>query len=1224
MLSAYGSSRQSAGPVRPVKQGWIGKRGTGLISRFRVKDVYVVLHGEPHPILYIYERRDQTGPAKHEITLPEASIELPDDADSSRKKYYQFCLRTRERNFNFAAPTVRERDDWIHLLKQYLHGPIVHRGLKSKSRIDPLRGKSDGSAHHDSSRPQSSGIFHSQSQPNIKAPSQNPFQRFSTLSRPSLYKERDDTVSTYSRDDRSLYSAALGSTAYDEETDIRSINSTFETLSLFSEPVLTPQDLAQMGSITVQKEESPLRKRKDPYHLDSQNALPENWNDKYQRLLSLFPDDTESRLKLDLQIVEMVGNFQETAKTHACRIIDEYHTRSRTSTEYIHGPRGELTVYHEGVVYQFACNYDEASPEEIDEALCRTSAELRGINAVNQSRARISTALMTIVDYKGFRIVAFADMGLDERVTLVHSIGSRCPKIDERVAEPLSAVARFANLKTHVVNVDDERRISVHGSASMEAHADKTGRHLYAVNLHELFPMDFGDSAEGSVGPKGGSLAPSSVSNGELNTAVARPDSKKRFRPEFVKAYQAELASDALTEKSGSGRREREVNDGEALRAAKYLRENWVPAFVRKLDELEVRPIDSHMLVTEMHRYGVNVRYLGMIARISTLPCIREMATIEMAARASKALFQSRVRSAIAHFRSVGATQIDEEMKGYVATMFQLLLGVGDKTRKFFDEKLRNEIEHKFEYDMDFHEYTVLHRPALFLAMQYHCGVQFEDSLDYDFDNISCIARHRLVSFAPRAKSVNGLPQTSETNPNFTEDERMAYFLARHFKAIGSLKRLGKSDASALALIQVATHYLKTGRFEEAKLYASSATSAASKNSALWGLSQGVLIEAMSRVQSNPSSGPDTQILSVYSKALANVQWHWGKVHPITMALHDRMATCYMTAKKYQQAYEFHCISMEIALKSLGKHHSVTAGYLTVSGVYLNHLKQTEDATKKLNEALHIYLGLRSDATLVSEVRHHLAECLAAQGDLDGAIENSRKSKKLREKCFGQLDARSVESYRQLSRLVLQPYQNYKGVVTPQIRQAYRDAISCHEKTFRYLKTLRPPGGSGGSSSASDTISLRSGKASMVSLPSTIASYTAASHSVTDDSMNGCDTLFGPKASLLFGGPLVAAPFAPLTPLPKNLLHVLIRQIVALKLKLVENPHHKEVVRNLRMNPHAVETGEARGVILQLAAVSPSVYLDGVFQRIDDDDECAVQELAIVLALTEKETVGLA
>ena len=87
----------------------------------------------------------------------------------------------------------------------------------------------------------------------------------------------------------------------------------------------------------------------------------------------------------------------------------------------------------------------------------------------------------------------------------------------------------------------------------------------------------------------------------------------RRFRPEYVATFAQPLASNGLTIHSAATKQEMFENDIELLKASRYLRENWIPAFVKQLDDLETRPIDSHTLSIEMHRNGVNMRYLGNI-----------------------------------------------------------------------------------------------------------------------------------------------------------------------------------------------------------------------------------------------------------------------------------------------------------------------------------------------------------------------------------------------------------------------------------------------------------------------------------------------------------------------------------------------------------------------------------------------------------------------------------
>lgn len=56
------------------------------------------------------------------------------------------------------------------------------------------------------------------------------------------------------------------------------------------------------------------------------------------------------------------------------------------------------------------------------------------------------------------------------------------------------------------------------------------------------------------------------------------------------------------------------------------------------------------------------------------------------------------------------------------------------------------------------------------------------------------------------------------------------------------------------------------------------------------------------------------------------------------MGLHDRMCAIYVKCKRFDKALEFHEKSLDIAFKCLGKHHSITAGYLVK--VKIQHQKK--------------------------------------------------------------------------------------------------------------------------------------------------------------------------------------------------------------------------------------------------------------------------------------------
>lgn len=139
----------------------------------------------------------------------------------------------------------------------------------------------------------------------------------------------------------------------------------------------------------------------------------------------------------------------------------------------------------------------------------------------------------------------------------------------------------------------------------------------YATKLFEMFPLDF-CPLEAPPSPTKSLTSHQPIPQQPVpqQSALSQifctfPTPLRRLRPEFLKHYPHALCGDALTEWSAYSRKDCDQNDYEITRASRYLRETWIPAFVRRLDELEIRPIDSRHLSLEMHRAGVNMRYLG-------------------------------------------------------------------------------------------------------------------------------------------------------------------------------------------------------------------------------------------------------------------------------------------------------------------------------------------------------------------------------------------------------------------------------------------------------------------------------------------------------------------------------------------------------------------------------------------------------------------------------------
>ncbi|KAJ3314956.1 hypothetical protein HDV04_004756 [Boothiomyces sp. JEL0838] len=922
----------------------------------------------------------------------------------------------------------------------------------------------------------------------------------------------------------------------------------------------------------------------------SMEQLNESWHEKFIEILNTRVITEESALQKDVQMMELVGTFQETALYHAQNIIDDYHLIGRLDSSYsgIYRMNPDKSFVHDGIVFRFACDYDACSAAEVEQAMKETSTEMLAIDATikaissrrNESNGvRFNTVLMALLDYKGFRMIAHADTRQNRQMRPVHNLNPRNLLIDEYACEETNSIATILNLKSHTVQVNDDRRVRVPLSATVEIHKDLRDGDYYLTSLKDIFPTDH-------------------YNMGEINRS-------NRLRPEFLAIYQSPLCSDALTPTSGGSRREIEVNDDELLKAARFLRENWIPAFVSSIDSLDICPYDSYSLTNEMHKKGINMRYLGLIYQLSTVPFVKSMTLVEMVARICKQIYRVRLRGAILHFRSVGATYIEEQTQSYANTLLELILGFNEKTRVFFETKIKPELQRHYNVSITQRNYFEIHRPALFIAIQYHCGISYKDTIEYDFNSPEPLSKAKFESFNARIKTITGVERDTVCSPSqpAKEDERLSYVVAKHFKSLGPKSKLLPSNLSSAVLTLTASYYNSCNRFEEARLYAQAGTVSSKKNHALFGLSTAQLLYAIAGLQSSVMGGPDPSILDWYRKSMAAMVWHYGPHNLLTMTLHDRMSSIYHKAKDPQRAFEFHKASLETAEKSLGKNHVITAGYLTRAGCYLANLGHLDESIEMFNQALNVFQSSRSDPSLLAEVHYHYADVLYQKGDFDGAVDFAQKCRRTRETCFGFSDIRVIHSCRQVAKMLLAPYVDYTGILTPEIKKCYREAIICHEKVFRYLQSLQK--------GLSRRRSTKRGTIKNYSLP------TSQNHSL--------------EKTYIISGPLVSAPFGWTPPFGKNLMHKLTKEIVSMKLALVEAPRPKEIIRALRAKKSSPNTEdgivfdaeEAKLVIKKMASVTPSVYLDDLLQRVELGDECAIEELGLVIILTESETVGL-
>lgn len=120
-----------------------------------------------------------------------------------------------------------------------------------------------------------------------------------------------------------------------------------------------------------------------------------------------------------------------------------------------------------------------------------------------------------------------------------------------------------------------------------------------------------------------------------------------RTRPEFLQSYFAtgyEERSIAPFQKMYNPDAYETISDAHAdqtdlAEMSKFYKRSYVMEFVKRIDDMELCPIDSHTLREAMKLFGISMRSMGDVARYTKLPHVRSLLEIEMIARTLKNIF---------------------------------------------------------------------------------------------------------------------------------------------------------------------------------------------------------------------------------------------------------------------------------------------------------------------------------------------------------------------------------------------------------------------------------------------------------------------------------------------------------------------------------------------------------------------------------------------------------
>jgi len=424
-----------------------------------------------------------------------------------------------------------------------------------------------------------------------------------------------------------------------------------------------------------------------------------------------------------------------------------------------------------------------------------------------------------------------------------------------------------------------------------------------------------------------------------------------------------------------------------------------------------------------------------------------------------------------------------------------------------------------------------------------------------------------IVSFNAKVKQLDATP-VADTEPI----EKATHLLASHVASIQDIT--SRTALTSQRFHGLAQAYLPTD-LAQARIYAMAAY-----NTTLPGLACNAsicltLMEVYFKLTHSKDAEAARKTLNEQLRfTLDLVDLSVGKLHPLRTKTLDFAANLLNDAGRYKFAVELWEEARECAANIIGHQHLVTSGYLTKVrfrplsaailimiqlGRCLMILGRTDEALDYLQQSNSCFesSSIRSDITLETIALNHwyIADLYKTRGDLDTAIQHATEGEKIRQSLFGPMDDRAIQSTEQIAELLTTSYKDYTGVITPNIKKQIVSALSHWEKVFKYCK-LRGKGRRGSSEAVR-------------------------------------------KQDI------------------EKLLSIT-RTMITMKFQILAT-EQKDYVKIAREDwtAHGSDEDLKREIVLKLLTLLPTVYIDEVLSRCEDDDPQGHREMVEIVAIQE-------
>ncbi|PRP77954.1 hypothetical protein PROFUN_08488 [Planoprotostelium fungivorum] len=437
-----------------------------------------------------------------------------------------------------------------------------------------------------------------------------------------------------------------------------------------------------------------------------------DWNEEYQHYYTQFVTALQRGESHMITVMKegsvlhglhsVAQEFADTASIYAKIIISESELPVEEKTIQpidIGGIAGGTKYRVQNILFKFA--FDTIIVDEprlwmygghrADHRAAMKAAknELKGLE-MHSSRyvEGLHYPLMTIVDYKGYRLIAMPVLPIDKGTICYGSDdgGMHVHNSDEELREKMELAGKRSNLCGHVTGVTHPEVI--YGPGDIEGHRGHDGR-LYVVDFGRVLPPEY---------PK----------------LRLHPNNRSIFseliRPELVLSSQVPLCSDAFSKwnRDASEDIRRKLNQ-DVAKVSTCVREERAESILSRcyiqLSEFEnlndhpftdERQIQMDRFTIMMHSRGLNLRHLGVLYGKCKYDAVKRSIMSVAVARCAKSELREIMRAKMKEVQ----TPTDEPFKQLIVKFLNQLSGRSKSSRTYWRRDLCRQLHMWFQFSL--------------------------------------------------------------------------------------------------------------------------------------------------------------------------------------------------------------------------------------------------------------------------------------------------------------------------------------------------------------------------------------------------------------------------------------------------------------------------------------------------------------------------------------------